>query len=172
MNCDRTFKFSRGKMNPKHDIGSRGLLLAILATPTRTRARLELARDLLGYGAVSVVNMLDVPTVDTNEISKVGQEAAPWLQSRTKISTALPKASGVILGYGKTEPSGGARQHHRNQVEWLHRELETFVSPIWSVGNEARHPSRWQRFTSMEMPELSFSEALLRSFTNGGTNHQ
>lgn len=89
------------------DAGQPGtVLLAILATPPetsgeRTLKRLELARQILGFDFVRVVNVLDVPTFRTNGISIVGKEVLPWVESRAAISAGLAGCDGVVLGYGE-----------------------------------------------------------------------
>lgn len=141
------------------------VLLAILATPPetsgeRTLKRLELARQILGFEAVRVVNVLDVPTFRTNGMSTAGKEALPWLQSRAAISAGLAECHGVVLGYGVSEPTGAARLHYRTQIDWLWAELRASESLIWSVELPPRHPSRWHRLTYKLAPDTLFPDAL------------
>ena len=141
------------------------VLLAILATPPetsgeRTLKRLELARQILGFDSVRVVNVLDVPTFRTNGMSTAGKEALPWVESRAAISAGLAECEGVVLGYGVSEPTGAARLHYRNQINWLWTELRVSESLIWSVEMPPRHPSRWHRLTYKLAPDTSFPDAL------------
>jgi hypothetical protein len=141
------------------------MLLAILATPPetsgeRTLKRLELARQILGFDAVRVVNVLDVPTFRTNGMSTAGKEALPWLESRAAISAGLAECDGVVLGYGVSEPTGAARLHYRTQIDWLWAELRASESFIWSVELPPRHPSRWHRLTYRLAPDISFADSL------------
>lgn len=144
---------------------SAGVLLAILATPPetsgeRTLKRLELARQLLGFREVRVVNVLNVATFRTNGMSTVGKEPEPWLQSRLAIFNGIAECDGVVLGYGVSEPSGTARGHYRNQMEWLWGQLDVLAAPIWSVELPPRHPSRWHRLTSKTSPGSDFQTML------------
>jgi hypothetical protein len=141
------------------------VLLAILATPPetsgeRTLKRLDLARQILGFDAVRVVNVLDVPTFRTGGMSTAGEEALPWLESRAAISAGLAECDGVVLGYGVSEPTGAARLHYRSQIDWLWAELRASESFIWSVELPPRHPSRWHRLTHKLVPEMEFGDAL------------
>ena len=142
------------------------MLLAILATPPetsgeRTLKRLELARQLLGFSEVRVVNVLDVATFRTNGMSTAGKDPGPWLESRPAITAGIADCHGIILGYGVTEPTGNARAHYREQLDWLWSELCASESPIWSVEMPPRHPSRWHRLTYKLDPNSVFSEALI-----------
>ncbi len=146
-------------------VASAGVLLAILATPPetsgeRTLKRLELARQLLGFREVRVVNVLDVATFRTNGMSTAGKELEPWLQSRPAIRDGIAECDGVVLGYGVSEPSGTARGHYRNQLEWLWGQLDVLAAPIWSVELPPRHPSRWHRLTYKTLPGSDFQTML------------
>jgi hypothetical protein len=141
------------------------VLLAILATPPetsgeRTLKRLELAREILGFQRVAVVNVLDVPTFRTNGMTTAGADPEPWLESRPAISKGLDECHGVVLGYGVSEPSGPARGHYRDQIDWLWGELRGSESPIWSVELPPRHPSRWHRLTYKSAPGSVFADVL------------
>ena len=141
------------------------VLLAILATPPetsgeRTLKRLELARQILGFDSVRVVNVLDVPTFRTNGMSTAGKEALPWVESRPAISAGLAECDGVVLGYGVSEPTGTARLHYRTQIDWLWGELRASESLIWSVEMPPRHLSRWHRLTYKLAPDALFPDAL------------
>ena len=141
------------------------VLLAILATSPetsgeRTLKRLELARQILGFDSVRVVNVLDVPTFRTNGMSIAGKEEMPWVESRAAISAGLAECDGVVLGYGVSEPTGTARLHYRTQIDWLWAELRASESLIWSVEMPPRHPSRWHRLTYKLAPDTLFPDAL------------
>jgi hypothetical protein len=126
----------------------------------RTWQRLELARTLLGFDVVTVVNVLNVATFRTNGMSTAGAELAPWLDSRDAISEALGQCDGVLLGYGVSEPTGPARLHYRKQLDWLWTELDKASHPQWSVELPPRHPSRWHRLTHKLAPDSSFADIL------------
>lgn len=144
------------------------LLLCVLSNPpttsgARTLGRVRQAGDVLGVPRVEVVNLLQVATHRTGQVTEVGVDLMAWRRSRSLLEEGLDHATYVLLGYGVSEPSGAARQHHRDQVEWLRRHLIARQLPVYQVGDGPRHPSRWQRWTSRNHPGVPFPEALRRS---------
>lgn len=140
-------------------------LVAVLANPPltdgkRTLGRVALAAELLGFAEVKVVNLFSLPSQATGAIGELGTTAAGWLAARPSLETALAEADGVLLAYGATSPSGPARAHFREQVEWLRTHLDQLALPGWQVGDGPRHPSRWQRWTHREHPDIPFAEAV------------
>lgn len=154
-----------------------GLLACVLANPpttsgSRTLGRVGKAAELLGFSGAEVVNLFPLATYRTGGISELGAEAEYWLQARKPIEEALQRSAAVLLGYGATEPSGLARDHHRDQVAWLRRRIAERNLPTYQVGDGPRHPSRWQRWTYRHHPDISFLEALglsIRLVTYDGT---
>lgn len=146
-------------------VRAKQLLLAVCSTPpltsgTRTLNRLSMAQGILGFGRLEIANIFAVPTQSSGQIAALGKESSTWLKSRHHLEAGLSRANGVMLAYGTTPPSGPARLHWRSQVEWLHGLVEDLDFPVWTVSDEPRHPSRWQRHTSRTYPELPFEEAL------------
>ncbi len=144
-------------------------MLAVLSNPAttsgnRTRARVELAREILEYESYAIVNMFSGATYRTGEIAQIGQSPAHWLQARDAIKEGLAEADCVLLAYGISEPTGPARAHHRSQVEWLHHELSTRSLPVCTLSGQPRHPSRWHRYTHANFPGLDLKSALRASF--------
>lgn len=142
-------------------------LAAILATPplttgTRTLARLESARELIGADRVLVGNLLAVPTAHVGEITQLGADLEQWVESRPAITECVESADALLLGFGVSSPSGVARRHFQSQVDWLMTLLDEKAAPVYLVGNKPRHPSRWQRWTARAQPGLPFQEALAR----------
>jgi hypothetical protein len=140
-------------------------LLCILANPPlgsgeRTRARLGLARDLLGFETFTIRNLFAVPSGAVTDISTLGATPAGWTQARQQLEPAFSVCDGVLLGYGISEPTGAARKYHREQVEWVAERLAASGCQAFQVGDGPRHPSRWQRWTSRYHRELEFSAAL------------
>lgn len=140
-------------------------LVAILSNPPRTtgdrtRARVELARKTLGFECVSLANIFSLATHSTGQISHLGREADGWLMARDALGSALQKADAVLLAYGSSLPIGDARKHHREQLSWLRAELSRIGVPLWQLGSQPYHPSRWQRWTSRHVPEMPFADAL------------
>lgn len=131
----------------------------------RTVNRAEKARVLLGFDAFTIANLLNLPTYRTGDVSRVGTASTDWLASRTDLAEALATASGVLLAHGTTKPSGPAREHYLDQLSWLHREVSERSLPVWAVGGQPRHPSRWQRFTHREYPGIEFDTALAQALT-------
>lgn len=149
----------------------RPLLLAILANPPltpgwRTLRRVELAREVLGYASVDVANLFAAPSQSTSAIAELGATAGSWLAARPQVQTGVMVADGVLLAYGVSSPVGPARQHYRQQVEWLDEQLASREVPVWTVGGIPRHPSRWQRWTSRMHPSLDFRSALALSLAS------
>ena len=146
------------------------VLTAVLCNPpasggARTLARVELATELLGFGHVTVTNLFGLPTASCVDVAQVGKSAEAWLAARTEIGLALGNSDGVLLAYGLVPPTGSARKHHREQVNWVRAELRRADLPVWWVGGGPRHPSRWQRWTSRFHAELDFQGALAASLS-------
>jgi len=146
--------------------GRQNLLVAVLASPprttsgNRTRARVDLAGQALGFDSTLIVNLLHLPTSDVTEISILGVDADSWLASRKSIDRALLIAGGVLAAWGQSEPTGAARGHQRRQVEWLQSRISSLGLRSWTVGGTPRHPSRWQRITHSAYPHETFALAL------------
>lgn len=145
-------------------------LLAVCSNPpttsgARTRGRVQLAAELLAIEDFVIDNLCDASTHRTGDLAKAGESVAAWDRARVGLQAALVDATDVLLAYGVAEPTGPARAHHRAQVEWLAKAVRQEGLRTWTVGGSPRHPSRWQRFTWRHYPELSFRDALQRSFT-------
>ena len=143
-------------------------LLAVLSNPPvtdgkRTLARLQTVSGILGFENVEVANLFSLPSYRTGEISQLGVTEVGWLAARAAISQGLTRADGVLLAYGLGLPVGAARERFRDQVAWLTEQLGERALPVWQVGDGARHPSRWQRWTCRTHPDLAFPDALQRS---------
>lgn len=76
------------------------------------------------------------------------------------MTDVLPLAHNVLLAHGVCMPNGPAKRHFTAQTEWLHHQLDKHGLAPWQVGDGPRHPSRWQRYTSLHHPGASFPEAL------------
>jgi hypothetical protein len=143
-------------------------LLAILANPPlttsgmRTINRVGGAARILGCTSITIGNLFPIPSRDVLELTTLGGRPAPWAVARRTLAAQLDDANDVLLGWGRTEPAGKARQYHRSQVRWLFGDLAARPVRVWAVGDSPRHPSRWQRHTSSCHPGLHFSEALAR----------
>jgi len=122
-----------------------------------------MADELLGFSHVSVVNLFALPSHATGEIAALGVEEAGWLKARGDLGPGISAADGVLLAYGATAPTGPARGHFRDQVEWVRERIAAEDLPVWHVGDGPRHPSRWQRWTSRAHPGVPFAEALQSS---------
>lgn len=147
---------------------SKETLLAVLSNPPvtdgrRTLARLDTARAILGFECVEVANLFALPSYRTGDISRLGIAEDGWVAAREVISQGLAEADGVLLAYGVGLPVGVARERFRAQIAWLTDRLGERTVPVWRVGDGARHPSRWQRWTHRTYPDLTFPDALQRS---------
>ena len=143
-------------------------LLCILANPpigdgARTRARVELAREVLAYETAIVGNLFAMPSRSVTDISKLGATPDGWNAARAELETQLAKCDGVLLAYGASQPTGQARGHHRSQLQWLRDRLAATTVPLYWVGDGPRHPSRWQRWTARVHPKREFRAALAES---------
>jgi hypothetical protein len=151
--------------------GGQGLLVAIASNPPlttsgeRTRGRLDQARAVLGFAEVRLVNLFAVPTYRTGGVGVVGRTPEGWHGARDVITEALDQGEAVLLAYGVTAPSGPAREHHRQQVDWLEAELRRRQLPVYWVGGAPRHPSRWQRYTFRHHPDLPYADGLKLALT-------
>lgn len=134
-----------------------------LTSGTRTRARVELARTLLGFEAVEHGNLFAQPTKDLAGITTVGVSEDGWTAARTDLTRQLQRAQGALLGYGVQSPSGVAGRLFKEQVAWLEAELTHLALPVWEVGGQPRHPSRWQRHTHRAHFGTPFEMALSAS---------
>lgn len=146
-------------------------LVAILHNPPttpgdRTRGRVEMARRLLGFDSVRTVNLCSAPTYRSSGLTIAAAAPGPWEDARTSIAEALSRDVTVLLAYGVSEPAGAARHHYRTQVAWLEQQLRFNRATSWTVGDGPRHPSRWQRYTHREMPNVSFVDALERALSS------
>ena len=126
----------------------------------RTTNRAKKASLLLGFDTFAIGNLLDIPTYRTGDISEIAVDRVSWINSRANLSRLLAEASGVLLAYGVGKPAGPARAHFLDQVSWLSNQIKHRKLPVWAVGGEPRHPSRWQRFTYRSHPGVNFDTAL------------
>ena len=143
-------------------------LVAVLANPPladhgdRTRARVELAADIIGCDAVAIVNLFPVASRSSLEIAALGERESTWLAARSELKVAMAAADEVLLGYVISSPPGLAGDHHRSQIAWTRSLLVDLNTWPWTVGGLPRHPSRWQRHTSRTFPDMTFAAALRR----------
>jgi hypothetical protein len=145
--------------------GNSGPLAVILATPPEattgraTLRRVEMAASHLGYKSFRVGNLLTVPTIDVNDIAIRGRDETVWMSSRPNLQCAIESASLVLLAFGCSLPSGAARLHMRNQLDWLFECMNgAQISDVVTFGGRTRHPSRWQRFTTLIAPGEPFDQ--------------
>lgn len=144
-------------------------LLCVLANPPigdgiRTRARVKLAGDLLGYDVVKVENLFAIPSPSVTDIALLGSTPEGWMRARVALLAQLKDCDAVLLAYGVSSPTGPARQHFEAQVEWLITKISKLPVVQYQVGDLPRHPSRWQRWTARQYPQIKFQDALCQSF--------
>lgn len=145
------------------------LLLVIGSNPpsqtsgARTLARVEMAREVLGFERVRLANLFALPSYRSGGLSELGATPDGWLAARAEMEQALSEASAVLLAYGVGEPTGQARAYFREQVTWLNERIEQHGLPTWWVGGAPRHPSRWQRYTWRAFEGTPFPEALRKT---------
>lgn len=158
------------------------VLAAVLFNPPltsgdRTRARVKMAAGVLGYDKVRITNLFAVPTSSVLGVQQFGSDETSWSLARKDIGETLASSSAVLLAYGVQQPVGMARHHFWEQLYWLESEIERLLLPVWTVSDEPRHPSRWQRFTARRFPNLPFRQALvaalqLQQKENGNLNEK
>ena len=142
-----------------------GHLLVVLSNPPitsglRTLQRVELARETLSYSSVSIANLFAVPTYRTSGITIAGAKSDGWFAARAELKDSIAAADAVVLAYGCQEPSGLARQHLRDQLDWLGSKIKERDLRTWMIDGRPRHPSRWHRHTFAQHPDLPFADAL------------
>ncbi|WP_082697851.1 DUF1643 domain-containing protein [Arthrobacter sp. EpRS71] len=135
----------------------------------RTLGRAEQARLALGFDSVELENLFGIATYRTGGVSLAGMSGTGWQEARPRLAAALDTADAVLLAYGTSKPSGDAAKHHVEQVAWIEQEISNRRLPVWSVGGEPRHPSRWQRYTYRAHPGVPFFEALRASLVTQET---
>lgn len=131
-----------------------------LSSGARTLTRVALAGRLLGHQQVAIVNLFPVATKSVLEVNTIGKDPNLWLSARKGIVDRLESNADVLLAYGCQEPVGEVRAHFRAQIAWLEKELHNVGSRTWSVSDQPRHPSRWQRHTARNYPGIPFITAL------------
>lgn len=131
----------------------------------RTLARVEMAREVLGFERVRLANLFTLPSYRSGGLSELGATPEGWQAARAEMEQALGAASAVLLAYGVGEPTGSARAYFREQVAWLNAQIDRRDLPTWWVGGAPRHPSRWQRYTWRAYPDLAFPEGLRAAFS-------
>lgn len=157
------------------ETGSR-VLVAVLANPAtpdhghRTRARVDLAARLIGCDEVLIANLFPTASRSSSDLVDLGRTEEPWLLGRPSIESTLKRADQALVGYGTSHPTGAAGLHHRAQLAWLDLLLARLAVVPWTVGGQARHPSRWQRYTSRQFPGVAFELALQRALSQTGLN--
>ena len=144
---------------------SQRTLVAVLSNPPlaagqRTLRRVHLAAHLLDFDEIKITNLFALPSASTGAISTLGATLEGWNAARPQLQASLDACSAVLIAYGVSPPSGMARHNFQAQVEWLRLNISERGLPTWRVGDGPRHPSRWQRWTYRNLPDLSFSDAL------------
>lgn len=124
-----------------------------------------MAREALGFERVRLVNLFALPSYRSGGLTELGGRPEGWAAARPEIERGVADADAVLLAYGATEPSGAARIHFREQVARLNEQVEQHALPTWWVGGAPRHPSRWQRYTWREHPDLTFVDGLRWALT-------
>lgn len=153
------------------------LLLVVGSNPPsqtsgrRTLTRVEQARVILGFEEARLANLFAVSSYRSGGLSEFGATPAGWLDARADLEAGLSLACGVLLAYGTKPPTGPARSHFRDQVEWLDRRIDAHTLPSWWVGGAPRHPSRWQRYTWRQFPDVSYTDALELALAQRSQNY-
>lgn len=115
----------------------------------RSLTRIQMAASVLGYDEVAVANLFSVPTRDSKGIRVVGQDEKGWVAARANLRRTIATSHEVMVGWGVHRPTGPAGVHFRDQVDYVHHLLQSSgKTGVWTMGGEARHPSRWHQYVS------------------------
>lgn len=107
----------------------------------------ETAAMLLGHDSVILVNLLSVPSRNSRDLEALGPDTAAWIESRHQIQEGLGGADEVLFGWGHTRLGAGLEPARREQVRWVRDAArQAGHTHAWTVGPEARHPSRWRQY--------------------------
>ncbi len=130
------------------------VLCAVLASPSLTsgvRTRQALARlgEVLQVSEIRVVNLLNMPSQDFQDMALVGADEQVWEESRPSITSGVVGADLLLAAWGLADLTGPATTHRRDQIRWF-RELAAGLGheDVLTVGGAPRHPSRWHRLVS------------------------
>jgi len=122
-----------------------------------------MAAELLGFSHVSVVNLFALPSHATGEIAALGVEEAGWLKARGDLGPGISAADGVLLAYGATAPTGPARGHFRDQVEWVRERIAAEDLPVLMKFLHAHGVKGYVAFNTLVFTsELEDAETQLR----------
>lgn len=120
---------------------------SLKATGSTSQGNLEIAAPALGYSAVSIVNLIDLPTRNSKELSPLAVDPQIWIAARPRIESALSMADGVIFAWGASRLEGKANLWKENQVEWIiEQTLQLGHSTVFMMDGSPRHPSRWRQY--------------------------
>lgn len=146
------------------------VLGAVLCNPPygtsgiRTLNRVKLAADILGFIDSQVANLFVLPSYRSNGLTQIGDSGAGWMAARPGLDLLLETSDAILLAYGVSAPVGAAKTFHSDQVRWLEEKINRRSLPVFGVGGQPRHPSRWQRYTHLNHPEMPFKSALSMCF--------
>lgn len=113
------------------------LLLVIGSNPSaltsgaRTLTRVELAREVLGFGQARLANLFAVPSYRSGELRELGIGIEGWQAVRAEMEEAIGVADAVLLAYGVGVPSGPARTLFREQAAWLDARIAARSHSTW-----------------------------------------
>lgn len=129
-------------------------LLVILASPPtttghRTLSRLASLRTVVPCSSISIANLCATPARDLPALSEAASRPGAWLGARNPILQGLQECDAVMAAWGLSMLTGPARGFRSDQLHWLIEAAETHGhTEVWTVGGEARHPSRWHQYVS------------------------
>lgn len=146
-------------------VDSERKLLAVLAClPTtsgnRTRNRVALFAELFNFSSYEIVNLVDVTAYRTDGLNTLAVDSKLWTKQRKRLKEEMSSADACLFAFGVTKPTGQAGKEFAKQVEWLNQEVHASGIDLYRVGDAPRHPSRWQRLTAKDYPEVPFADAL------------
>jgi hypothetical protein len=131
-----------------------GILCVVLACPpttngVRTLRMVGRVAEVMGYNEIRHVNLFSWASRDLRDLGRQGADAAGWLEARAPLARTLTQTDALLCAWGVVEPSGIARQHHRDQLNWfLTAARDLGFKTAMTIGGAPRHPSRWHQYVS------------------------
>ena len=128
-------------------------ICVVLQNPSPTglrsisRRNVEIAASVLGHDSVELVNLLETESRNSRELEALRPSSGAWVSSRPALEQALQRSDEILFGWGQTRLGRGLEPERLDQILWVReRARELGHSHAWSVGDTARHPSRWRQY--------------------------
>lgn len=125
------------------------LLNPPLSQGMATLRRVAAGATALGYSEWRTANMFSTATRDVLQINSVGASEQAWIDARVDLRQMVEQSDSLLIAWGVSGLTGTARRSLASQARWLATTANEFGHSMWwTVGGEARHPSRWHQYVS------------------------